>query len=52
MFLKREPKRGDVITYNKEVMFKGHEKTKAKVVVAVKGKVLLDNGDMLPYFVL
>ncbi len=43
-------KRGDKISYDKEIMFKGTERVKA-TVVAIKGRVaLLDNGDEIFVF--
>ncbi len=44
MLLNRKPKRGDKITYNREIMFKGVESVKAKVVAIYGRTILLDNG--------
>ena len=38
-------KKGDTVTYTKEIMFKGTIKVTAKVVAITDRKILLDNGD-------
>ena len=43
-------KRGDLITYEKEIRFKGVEKVKAKIVAIGLKTMLLDNGDEIFIF--
>lgn len=40
-------KKGDTITYERNVMFKGTEKVQTKVVGIFGDTILLDNGDEL-----
>ncbi len=51
MLLNRQPQRGDKITYNREIMFKGVEQVKASIVAVTAHTILLDNGDTIVYFV-
>lgn len=43
-------KRGDIVTYQKEIRFKGIEKVKAKIVAIGSRTILLDNGDEILVF--
>lgn len=51
MLLNKQPKRGDKITYNREIMFKGIEQVTASIVALHGRTILLDNGDTLMYLV-
>lgn len=50
MLLLSEIKRGDKITYEREIMFKGSEMVTATIVAIAFNRVLLDNGDTLYAF--
>lgn len=43
--MKKEIKRGDKVTYQREIIFKGTETVTAIVVAIFGNKLLLDNGD-------
>lgn len=43
-------KKGDIFQYEKEIMFKGTETTKSKVVAVTDKKILLENGDVFYRF--
>lgn len=45
MVLDKQPRKGDKITYEREIMFKGTEKTTSEVVAIAGNKMLLENGD-------
>lgn len=45
MKLKANYKRGQKVTYTKEIMFKGSMEITATVVAVFDRKVMLDNGD-------
>lgn len=47
MLLKENLKRGDVISYKKEIMFKGMIDVKSKIVAIAGYKILLENGDII-----
>ncbi|MBF7090465.1 hypothetical protein IUY40_02755 [Flavobacterium sp. ALJ2] len=47
MLLKEDLKRGDIISYKKEIMYKGMIDVKSKIVAIVGHKILLENGDMI-----
>lgn len=47
MLLKENLKRGDILSYQKEIMFKGMMKVKSKIVAIVGNRVLLENGDTI-----
>ncbi len=45
--LEKQPHKGDKITYQRQIMFKGFEMVTVKVVAVLNKRVLLDNGDEL-----
>lgn len=47
MLLKENLKKGDSVTYQKEIMFKGMIKITSEIVAIVGNKILLLNGDVL-----
>lgn len=47
MLLKENLKRGDIISYKKEIMYKGMIDVKSKIVAIVGYKILLENGDTI-----
>lgn len=47
MLLKENLRRGDVLSYQKEIMYKGMIKVKSKIVAIAGNKVLLENGDVI-----
>lgn len=50
MILRNNIKKGDLITYKREVMFKGFETVKSKVVAIGRNSALLENGDQISIF--
>lgn len=51
LYLSKQPQRGDKISYQKEIMFKGVEVVTATIVGVLRGTLLFDNGDSALYFV-
>ena len=51
MMLKKQPKKGNLITYDREIRFKGIEKTTSKVVAIKGNSMLLENGDDIKFIV-
>lgn len=49
LLFSKQPKRGDKVNYERDIMFKGTERTTSKVVGIYFNRLLLDNGDSL-YF--
>lgn len=47
MLLKENLRKGDVLTYQKEITFKGMIKVKSKIVAIVGNQILLENGDTI-----
>ncbi len=50
MKMRNEFKKGDSITYTREVMFKGSEKVTSKIVAIGRTSLLLENGDQISVF--
>lgn len=47
MLLKENLKKGDSVTYQKEIMYKGMINVESKIVAIVGHKILLENGDTI-----
>ena len=47
MLLKENLKKGDTVTYKKEIMFKGMIEVKSQIVAIMANKLLLLNGDII-----
>lgn len=47
MLLKENLKKGDILSYQKEIMFKGMINVKSKIVAIVGNRILLENGDVI-----
>ena len=50
MITRNNIKRGDIISYKKEIMFKGIEMVKSKVIAIRSSTALLENGDEISIF--
>lgn len=48
--MKSDYKKGQLISYTREVMFKGTEEVTAKVVAIGRTALLLDNGDEITIY--
>lgn len=51
MILNKQPQKGEIFEYEKEIMFKGTEVVRAKVVAVSGRRMLLDNGDEICFLV-
>lgn len=51
ILLNNQPTRGQKITYEREIMFKGKEKTTSKIVGILNNILILENGDNIYFFV-
>ncbi len=51
IYLDKQPRKGDKITYQRQIMFKGFEMVTVKIVAVLNKRVLLDNGDELLFLV-
>ena len=50
ILLNKQPKNGEKITYQREVMFKGFETVSVKIVAIFNRVLMLENGDSV-YFI-
>lgn len=51
ILLNKQPKRGEKITYKREIMFKGIETVSVKIVAIFNRTLMLENGDSLYFLV-
>lgn len=51
ILLNNKPEKGQKLTYEREIMFKGTEITTSKIVGIIRNTLILENGDNL-YFLI
>lgn len=51
ILLKKQPKRGEQVTYQREIMFKGFETVSVKIVAIFNRTLMLENGDNVYFLV-
>ncbi len=51
IYLNQKPSKGDKISYQRKIMFKGFETVTVKIVAVFSNNILLENGDSLMYII-